>query len=146
MTCIRQWKAKLIAVGFQELVFEDAMEIVIDQLNSLGTTEPLNVPQLEANMRDAMLSPMIIMLLRMLASADIQRRSDFFAPFIMVRAYTLGGNSAVLTLLCDFFAPFIMVCAHTLGGNSTVLTLFCKCHCSDCRVAVMVSNIRTISW
>ncbi|BDA42024.1 Ubiquitin thioesterase OTUB1 [Coccomyxa sp. Obi] len=83
VTCIRQWKAKLIAVGFQELVFEDAMEIVIDQLNSLGTAEPLSVPQLENNMRDAMLSPMIIMLLRMLTSAEIQRRSDFFAPFIM---------------------------------------------------------------
>ncbi len=91
VTCIRQWKAKLIAVGFQELVFEDAMDIVIDQLNSLGTAEPLSVAQLEANMRDAMLSPMIIMLLRMLASAEIQRRSDFFAPFIMVRAHALGS-------------------------------------------------------
>jgi ubiquitin thioesterase protein OTUB1 len=85
VTCLRQWKNKLIETGFQALVFEDAMEVVIDQLNSLGTQEPLVVPQLEANMRDPMLSPMIVMLLRMLTSAEIQRRSDFFGPFIMVR-------------------------------------------------------------
>ncbi|KAK9909324.1 hypothetical protein WJX75_000535 [Coccomyxa subellipsoidea] len=83
VTCIRQWKAKLVAVGFQEMVFEDAMEIVIDQLNSLGTAESLSVAQLEHNFCEPMLSPMIIMLLRMLTSAEIQRRSDFFAPFIM---------------------------------------------------------------
>jgi hypothetical protein len=86
VTCIRQWKAKLVAVGFQEMVFEDAMEIVIDQLNSLGTAESLSVAQLEHNFCEPMLSPMIIMLLRMLTSAEIQRRSDFFAPFIMVRS------------------------------------------------------------
>lgn len=89
VTCLRQWKKKLVETGFQTLVFEDAMEVVIDQLNSLGTTEPLVVSQLEANMRDAMLSPMIVMLLRMLASAEIQRRGDFFGPFIMVRLHLL---------------------------------------------------------
>ena len=30
--------------------------------------------------RDSMLSPMIVMLLRLLTSAEIQRRTDFFAP------------------------------------------------------------------
>ncbi len=51
VTCIRQWKGKLVEAGFQELVFEDAMEVVIDQLNSLGTEEPLKVAMLEENMR-----------------------------------------------------------------------------------------------
>ncbi len=59
--------------------------MLIDQLNSLGTGEPLTVRQLEDNMRDASLSPMIVMLLRMLASAEIQRRGDFFYPFILAR-------------------------------------------------------------
>ena len=53
VTCLRQWKAKLVEAGFQELVFEDAMEVVIDQLNSLGTAEPLQVAMLEENMRYA---------------------------------------------------------------------------------------------
>ncbi len=62
-----------------------AAQVLIDQLNSLGTGEPLTVRQLEDNMRDASLSPMIVMLLRMLASAEIQRRGDFFYPFILAR-------------------------------------------------------------
>ena len=59
--------------------------MLIDQLNSLGTAEPLTVRQLEDNVRDASLSPMIVMMLRMLDSAEIQRRADFFFPFILVR-------------------------------------------------------------
>lgn len=51
VTCLRQWKNKMVEAGFQELVFEDAMEVVIDQLNSLGTAEPLKVAMLEENMR-----------------------------------------------------------------------------------------------
>ena len=43
----------MVEAGFQELVFEDAMEVVIDQLNSLGTPEPLQVAMLEENMRYA---------------------------------------------------------------------------------------------
>lgn len=35
--------------------------------------------------RDSMLSPMIVMLLRLLTSAEIQRRTDFFSPFVLVR-------------------------------------------------------------
>ena len=58
---------------------------MIDQLNSLGTAEPLTVRQLEDNLRDASLSPMIVMMLRMLDSAEIQRRGDFFYPFILAR-------------------------------------------------------------
>ncbi len=53
VTCLRQWKNKLVEAGFQELVFEDAMEVVIDQLNSLGTAEPLQTAMLEENMRRA---------------------------------------------------------------------------------------------
>ena len=51
VTCLRQWKNKLVEAGFQELVFEDAMEVVIDQLNSLGTEEPLKIAMLAENMR-----------------------------------------------------------------------------------------------
>lgn len=83
VTCIRQWKQKMVDHGYQELVFEDAMEVIIDQLNALGTQDPLTVQSLEGNMRDGMISNMVIMFLRMLTSCEIQRRQDFFAPFIM---------------------------------------------------------------
>ena len=152
VTCLRQWRPKLVETGFQELVFEDALEVrplpcclrrrlqcavrvllhfcdfekewvrlrlnpnpkplfislsiicaatarqvMIDQLNSLGTAEPLTVRQLEDNLRDASLSPMIVMMLRMLDSAEIQRRGDFFYPFILVR---LPAHALLEQLLC----------------------------------------------
>ena len=37
------------------------------------------------NLRDATLSNRIVMFLRFVTSAELQRREDFFAPFIMVR-------------------------------------------------------------
>ncbi|KAL3132624.1 hypothetical protein ABBQ32_009152 [Trebouxia sp. C0010 RCD-2024] len=83
VTCMRQWKAKMVEHGFQELVFEDAMEVIVDQLNALGTPDPLTIVSLESNMRDGMLSNMVIMYMRMLTSCEVQRRQDFFAPFIM---------------------------------------------------------------
>lgn len=45
--------------------------------------------------RDSMLSPMIVMLLRLLTSAEIQRRTDFFAPFVMV-CYAPGPRKSML--------------------------------------------------
>lgn len=74
----------MVEHGFQELVFEDAMEVIVDQLNALGTQDPLTIISLESNMRDGMLSNMVIMYMRMLTSCETQRRQDFFAPFIMV--------------------------------------------------------------
>lgn len=86
--------------GYQELVFEDAMEVIIDQLNALGTQDPLTVQSLEGNMRDGMISNMVVMFLRMLTSCEVQRREDFFAPFIMVRMACLGNAFlAILSLV-----------------------------------------------
>ncbi|MCJ1428372.1 hypothetical protein MMC29_006281 [Sticta canariensis] len=76
--------AHLLDAGMQELVFEDAQDMIIDQLNSLGTTDALVIPVLEANMRDPGVSPMVVMYLRLLTSAEIARRHEFFAPFILV--------------------------------------------------------------
>ena len=76
-------------IGYQELVFEDAMEVIIDQLNALGTQDPLTVQSLEGNMRDGMISNMVVMFLRMLTSCEIQRREEFFAPFVMVSQTTV---------------------------------------------------------
>ena len=81
---MRQWRPKLLEAGVQELVFEDAQDMVIDQLNSLGTPDALTVPVLEANMRDPGVSPMVVMYLRLLTSVEIGRREDFFGPFILV--------------------------------------------------------------
>ena len=52
VTCLRQWVPKLKATGFSEVVFEDALDMLIDQLNSLGQADTLTLQTLESNMRD----------------------------------------------------------------------------------------------
>ena len=76
------------------------MEVVIDQLNSLGTAEALTVATLEENMRSGDISNMVVMFLRILTSAEIQRRQDFFAPFILVRCRAYGFCLASLVPRC----------------------------------------------
>lgn len=88
----------MVEHGFQELVFEDAMEVIVDQLNALGTQDPLTIVSLESNMRDGMLSNMVIMYMRMLTSCETQRRQDFFAPFIMVGTHMSSITCIALTL------------------------------------------------
>ena len=88
----------MVEHGFQELVFEDAMEVIVDQLNALGTQDPLTIVSLESNMRDGMLSNMVIMYMRMLTSCETQRRQDLFAPFIMVGAHMSSITCIALTL------------------------------------------------
>lgn len=56
VTCLRQWVPKLKEGGFTELVFEDALEMLIDQLNSLGQDDSLTIASLEENFRDDMVS------------------------------------------------------------------------------------------
>lgn len=34
--CIGEWKDKLMGCGFQELVFEDAMELLLEQVRARG--------------------------------------------------------------------------------------------------------------
>ncbi len=57
VTCLRQWVPKLKEGGFTDLVFEDPLEMLIDQLNSLGQSDSLTVASLEENFRDDMVSP-----------------------------------------------------------------------------------------
>lgn len=52
VTCLRQWVPKLKGAGFSEIVFEDALDMLTDQLNSLGQQDSLTLAVLESNMRD----------------------------------------------------------------------------------------------
>ncbi|GFR40095.1 hypothetical protein Agub_g643 [Astrephomene gubernaculifera] len=84
MSVVREWKGRLIEGGIQELVFEDAMELLLDQLTEI--TKPhtnYTHQQLLVNMRDDMVSNLVVMLLRLITSCEVQRREDFFFPFIL---------------------------------------------------------------
>jgi len=76
-----QCKEKMISAGFQELVFEDALGILQERINQIG--RELTLHEWELVMSDDNLSNYIIMFLRLLTSAEIQLRRDFFEPYIM---------------------------------------------------------------
>ncbi len=67
-------------------------------------SEPLTLETLELNFRDDVLSNMVVMLLRMVTSAEIQRRQEHFAPFIMV-----GGDGGVVVLVLVLVLVLVVV-------------------------------------
>ena len=83
-------KDKMIAAGFQELVFEDALAILQERVDQIGTE--LTLPEWELVMSDDQMSSYIIMFLRLLTSAEIQLRRDLFAPYIMVIGHSLNDS------------------------------------------------------
>ncbi|GLC34475.1 hypothetical protein PLESTB_001257100 [Pleodorina starrii] len=81
---VQSWKARLVEGGFQELVFEDAMDLLLEQVKEL--TKPntnFTHERLLVNMRDDTVSNLVVMLLRLITSCEVQRREDFFFPFIL---------------------------------------------------------------
>lgn len=72
-----------MAQGFQALVFEDALEMMVEILESLTAEPPLSVQGLVDKFCETMLSNYIIMFFRLIASAEVQRRADFFEPFVL---------------------------------------------------------------
>lgn len=82
---IKASRARLVAAGFQELVFEDNIELFIDILDRMGApVGPMELPQLEEKIRSPDVSNTLVMLLRFIVSAEVQLREDFFAPFVLV--------------------------------------------------------------
>ena len=79
--------------GFDAIVFEDALEAWCDQLNRIGISrggpaaggEPLSLQELEAASSEDSggLADMAVMLLRLLTSAELRSRADFFTPFVL---------------------------------------------------------------
>lgn len=84
VTRLRQSRSKLVAAGIQDLVFEDALDLLADMLNAIAVPgDPLTLTALEGNARDDVPSNMIVMFLRLLTSAEMKTRADFFAPFVL---------------------------------------------------------------
>lgn len=48
----------------------------------------MELPQLEAKLRDPDTSNMLVVLLRFIVSAEVQLREEFFAPFVLVRTHS----------------------------------------------------------
>ena len=60
------------------------MDILLRMLRSINApVDPLTLQIIEINMRDDATSNYIVFLLRMITAAEVKRRDDFFAPFII---------------------------------------------------------------
>ena len=85
---LHAWRGRLIAAGFQDLVFEDALDLLLGQVAAIGLGQAspggMGVANLVDAFRDDTTSNMVVMLLRLITSAEVQRRADFFLPFILV--------------------------------------------------------------
>jgi ubiquitin thioesterase protein OTUB1 len=74
----------LLDAGYEELVLEAPLEMLIDMLRAIGSpTDPLTLPTLESNARSEDVSNYLVFFLRMVTAAEVRRRADFFAPFVM---------------------------------------------------------------
>jgi len=95
----RGWAGKLTAAGYQELVFEDALEALLGLLGLIdgsaagggggggfgggGAEQRLTVEGLVSYFRDDVTSNTLVMLLRMVTSAELLTRREFFEPFVI---------------------------------------------------------------
>ena len=77
---------KLVEAGYQEFVFEDALELLQECIDKCagapGPMDESSVVTLESALCDAVTSNHLVMLLRMVASCEVSRRAEFFEPFI----------------------------------------------------------------
>ncbi|KAI8472637.1 MAG: ubiquitin thioesterase otubain-like protein [Monoraphidium minutum] len=81
-------KQRMVGAGFDPLVFEDALDMLLGQVNAIcvGGAVPgqgSDMGVLLSNFRDDTVSNMLVMLLRFITSAEIQARQEHFAPFVL---------------------------------------------------------------
>ena len=91
-------------------MFEDALDLLLGQVNAIGLGQAapggMGVADLVASFRDDTTSNMAVMLLRLVTSAEVQRRADFFLPFILVRVGCVWGAFVCFSVLVLFFLGF----------------------------------------
>jgi ubiquitin thioesterase protein OTUB1 len=87
-------KPKLLAAGFHEVAFGDMLTVFQDQLRDAGErtmdvkslVDRMNETPTAAHDLGGQISDWIVMFLRLLTSAELERRKDFFFPFVAEEA------------------------------------------------------------
>ncbi|KAJ3681295.1 hypothetical protein LUZ60_015784 [Juncus effusus] len=84
MLNIEQCKKTLQSLGYIDFTFEDFFSIFIELLESVlqGSETSIGHEELLEKARDQNVSDYVVMFFRFITSGEIQRRSDFFEPFI----------------------------------------------------------------
>ncbi|KAF8071069.1 OTU1 [Scenedesmus sp. PABB004] len=86
--CLSGWKAKLSAAGYDGIVYEDPLDMLLGQVQAIlisgtGLDGGITPEQLLSNFRDDTWSNTCVMLLRFITSAEIKRRAEHFEPFVL---------------------------------------------------------------
>eukprot|EP00775_Hariotina_reticulata_P006107 gene6107-6345_t len=86
-SCLQEWKQKLLEAGYDAIVFEDPLDMLLQQVHAIlisptGVEGGISQQQLLDNFRDDTWSNTCVMLLRFITSAEIKRRVDHFEPFV----------------------------------------------------------------
>ncbi|XP_057428752.1 OVARIAN TUMOR DOMAIN-containing deubiquitinating enzyme 1 isoform X1 [Lotus japonicus] len=82
---VEKSRTALQTLGYTELTFEDFFSLFIEQLESViqGKETSISHEELVLRSRDQSISDYVVMFFRFVTSAEIQKRSEFFEPFIL---------------------------------------------------------------
>lgn len=112
----------MLAENFQEIVLEDPLDLVTTLLEQIGVAGQagITVEGLLGQMRDQTISNYLVMLLRLITSCEIRRRTDFFEPFILVRrarVVAADGDEFVRWMVTGHFFLVYFWYGRPLGGH-----------------------------
>lgn len=82
---VERSRKALQTLGYAELTFEDFFTLFLEQLEDViqGKETSISHEELVIRSRDQSVSDYVVMFFRFVTSAEIQKRSEFFEPFIM---------------------------------------------------------------
>ncbi|KAL0547414.1 hypothetical protein IC582_017348 [Cucumis melo] len=84
-TNVENCRKTLRSLGYTEFTFEDFFALFLEQLESAlqGNESSISHDELVIRSRDQSISDYVVMFFRFVTSGEIQKRSEFFEPFIM---------------------------------------------------------------
>ncbi|KAK7302672.1 hypothetical protein RJT34_13565 [Clitoria ternatea] len=82
---VEKSRKALQTLGYAELTFEDFFALFLEQLESViqGKETSISHEELVLRSRDQSVSDYVVMFFRFVTSAEIQKRTEFFEPFIL---------------------------------------------------------------
>ncbi|KAJ4974296.1 hypothetical protein NE237_007470 [Protea cynaroides] len=82
---VEECQKTLRRLGYADFTFEDFFTVFLEQLESVmqGSETSISHDELVERSRDQSVSDYVVMFFRFVTSGEIQRRSDFFEPFIL---------------------------------------------------------------
>uniref|UniRef100_A0A2P2KV29 Ubiquitin thioesterase n=2 Tax=Rhizophora mucronata TaxID=61149 RepID=A0A2P2KV29_RHIMU len=93
---VEECRKMLQSLGYVDFTFEDFFTLFLEQLDSVlgGTESPISHDELINRSQDESVSDYVVMFFRFVTSGEIQKRSEFFEPFI------LGLTNATVQQFC----------------------------------------------